>query len=158
MQADDYFAIRNLVFRYARCLDRSDYAGVGRLFAHADLYSQGRLVARSDPALVEDIWRRTIRPHDGGTPRTRHVVTNLIIEPEGDDRARSESYVMVIQQTHSLPLQPIVAGDYFDRFARVDGQWRFVERHVGIEMFGNLAEHLAIPMDVPTEYRRPQEW
>ena len=65
---------------------------------------------------------------------------------------------MVIQQTHSLPLQPIVAGDYFDRFARVDGQWRFVERHVGIEMFGNLAEHLAIPMDVPTEYRRPQEW
>ncbi len=158
MQAVDYFAIQNLVFRYARCLDRGDYAGVGRLFAHADLYSQGSLVARSDAARVEEIWRSSVRPYDNGTPRTRHVVTNLMIEADGADRARAESYVVVMQQTHTLPLQPIVAGDYFDRFAKVDGAWRFIERRIGIEMFGNTAEHLVTPMRAPAAYARPQEW
>lgn len=158
MQAVDYFAIQNLVFRYARCLDRGDFEGGSRLFAHADLYAQGRRVARSDAAVVEEMWRRHVIVYDNGTPRTRHVVTNLIIEPEGEDRARAESYVMVIQQTRSLPLQPIIAGDYFDRFAKVDGTWRFTERRIGTEMFGNLSEHLAIAMTAPERYARPQEW
>lgn len=157
MQADDYFSIQNLVFAYARCLDRGDFEGVGRLFADADLYSQGRLVARSDPRLVAEIWRRHAIVYENGTPRTRHLVTNLIIEPEGEDRARAESYVCVIQQTRTLPLQPVIAGDYLDRFAKIDGQWRFTERRIGTEMFGNLTEHLAIPLAVPETYRRPQE-
>ena len=57
-------AIQNPVFRHARCLDCDDFAGVGRLFAHADLGSQAGRVAR-----------------------------NLIIEPGGDDRARPENCV-----------------------------------------------------------------
>ena len=158
MEAQDFIAIQNLVFRYARCLDRGDFAGVGQLFAHADLYSQGRLVARSNAELVAEVWRRSTVQYENGTPRTRHLVTNVIIEPEGEDRARAESYVMVIQQTRTLPLQPVVAGDYFDRFAKIDGEWRFTERRIGVEMFGNLAEHLAIPLSVPESYPRPQDW
>jgi hypothetical protein len=158
MRADDYFAIQNLVFRYARCLDRGDYAGVGSLFAHADLYSLGRLVARSNAELIAEVWRKNTFLYENGTPRTRHVVTNLIIEPDGEKRARAESYVMVIQQTRTLPLQPIIAGDYFDRFAKVEGHWRFVERRIGTEMFGNLSEHLTNPITVPEGYARPQEW
>ena len=158
MHTDDYLAIQNLVFRYVRCLDRGDFAGVGRLFAHADLHSQAGLVARCNPELVARVWRRHTLLYETGTPRTRHVVTNLIIEPDGDDRARAESYVVVIQQTRTLPLQPIIAGDYFDRFAKVDGQWRFTERRIGTEMLGNLSEHLAIPLAVPESCPRPQEW
>jgi hypothetical protein len=158
MRAADYFAIQNLVFRYARCLDRGDYAGVGRLFAHAELYAQGRLVARSNPELVAETWRNHTYLYENGTPRTRHVVTNLIIEADGEERARAESYVMVIQQTRTLPLQPVIAGDYFDRFAKVDGQWRFTERRIGTELFGNLGEHLKVRMTVPETYQRPQEW
>lgn len=158
MQAEDYFAIQNLVFRYALCLDHGDFDGVGRLFAHAELHSQGRLVARSNPELVAQTWRRHTRLYENGTPRCRHLVTNLIIEPDGEDRARAQSYVVVIQQTRTLPLQPVVAGDYLDRFAKIEGQWRFVERRIGVEMFGNLSEHLLVPLTEPEAYRRPQEW
>lgn len=157
MQAEDYFSIQNLVFGYARLLDRGDFDGVGRLFAHADLYSQGKLVARSDPQRVATTWRKHTIAYENGTPRTRHFVTNLIIEPEDDGTARAESYVCVMQQTRTLPLQPVIAGDYLDRFAKVDGRWRFTERRIGTEMFGNLSGHLAIPLPVPSNYQRPQE-
>lgn len=117
-----------------------------------------RLVARSNSDLVEEIWRKHTRLYENGTPRCRHLVTNLIIEPDGVDRARAQSYVVVIQQTRTLPLQPIVAGDYLDRFVKVEGHWRFAERRIGVEMFGDLSEHLLVPLTAPERYRRPQEW
>ena len=46
------------------------------------------------------------------------------------------------QATEALPLQPIIGGRYFDRFAKVDGVWRFTERRMEMELFGNLSAHL----------------
>jgi hypothetical protein len=40
------------------------------------------------------------------------------------------------------PLQPIVAGRYLDRFARVDGAWRFAERRILVDLVGDLSRHL----------------
>ena len=45
MQADDYFSIQNLLFSYPYALDRGDFDAVGRLFAHADVYSAEALMA-----------------------------------------------------------------------------------------------------------------
>ena len=158
LQAEDYFAIQNLIYQYARFLDLGDYSSVGSLFAHADVYVQETLLASSDPDKIAHEWRRHTFQYQNGTPRTRHLTTNVIIEADGENRARAESYVMVFQQTRSLPLQPIIGGDYLDRFAKVNGTWRFVERRVGNEMFGNLSEHLRIPITMPDGERRPQEW
>ena len=47
-----------------------------------------------------------------------------------------------IQATPDLPLQPIVTGRYHDRFARTDGAWHFVERHMLLEHVGNVGQHL----------------
>ena len=46
-------------------------------------------------------------------------MANVIIEPDGPRFARSTSCVMVFQQTAELPLQPIIGGDYQDRFQKV---------------------------------------
>ncbi len=92
---------------------------------------------------------RTIRYEDG-TPRTHHVTTNFIITT--DDRTESatttttataRSYVTVFQAVPGLlPLQPIAAGRYRDRFACHDGRWRFAERHVDIHLTGDVSHHL----------------
>ncbi|MFI5541422.1 nuclear transport factor 2 family protein [Nocardia sp. NPDC051900] len=39
-------------------------------------------------------------------------------------------------------MQPVAAGRYHDRFERVDGQWRFVERRVHIHLTGDLSRYL----------------
>jgi hypothetical protein len=140
MQADDYFAIQNLLFSYPFTLDRGDFDAVGRLFEHADVYSGGVLMASKDPAKVAASFRDWVLTYEG-SPRTRHLLANVMIEPEGEDRATVRSYVMVFQQTDALPLQPVIGGDYLDRVQKVDGRWRFVERHMGNDQVGDLSAH-----------------
>jgi 3-phenylpropionate/cinnamic acid dioxygenase small subunit len=140
MQADDYFAIQNLLFSYPFTLDRGDFDGVGELFRHADVYSGGQLMASKDPARVAAAFRDWVITY-AGSPRTRHYLSNVMIEPVAEDRAIVRSYVMVFQQTESLALQPVIGGDYLDTVQKVDGAWRFVERRMGNDLVGDLSAH-----------------
>jgi hypothetical protein len=143
MEADDYAAIQNLVYRYCDRLDRGDFDGVGQLFAAADVHfpAAGQCFRR-DPAGVAAVYRSWVRLYPDGTPRTRHVTSNLIIEADGPNCATAQSYILVYQDAPGCPLQPIVGGRYADRFTREDGVWRFAERRMEIDMFGNLAAHM----------------
>lgn len=141
MRAEDYFAIQNLVFRYAYHLDRGELAEMATLFAHADVYlSPEHDAICSNPAAIATAFRDFLQLYDG-IPRTRHITSNLIIESDGPARATASSYVMVFQQTNSLPLQPIIGGDYHDTFEKMEGTWRFVERRMSNDLFGNLSAH-----------------
>jgi 3-phenylpropionate/cinnamic acid dioxygenase small subunit len=90
----------------------------------------------------------TIR-HADGTPRTKHVLSNPIIEvDEAAGTAACRSYYTVLQQTETLPLQPIVAGRYHDRFRRIEGEWRFTQRdYTMLDLIGDTSQHLR--MDLP---------
>jgi ketosteroid isomerase-like protein len=143
MTADDYFAIQNLVYRYCHTIDRGDFAAVGELFAHAVILVPASAQQVKGAQAVHDMYARFTRRYpDGNTPKTAHVTSNLIIEADGADAARAQSYFTVHQATPVLPMQPIIGGRYFDRFARVDGRWRFTERRIEIDLLGNLSEHL----------------
>jgi len=136
-------AIRNLLYRYAECIDAADFAGVGALFADGSLVAPGMREPLRGAAAVQRLYESANRVHPDGTLRTLHVVANPIVEVEaGGDRARCRSRYLVLQATASLPLQPIVAGRYVDRFAREAGVWRFEERRIEIDLVGDLAEHL----------------
>jgi hypothetical protein len=50
----------------------------------------------------------------------------------------------VVQQTETVPLQPIVVGRYFDTFAKDETGWFFTERRVDVEMVGEVSAHLTI--------------
>jgi hypothetical protein len=64
-----------------------------------------------------------------GTPRTKHVTTNAIVEFDAEETtATCRSYYTVFQQVDDQPLQPIIVGRYHDRFELVDGAWRWAER------------------------------
>ena len=92
------------------------------------------------------MFRDYVRIYPDGTPRTRHVTTILIIEPESDDRATSNSSVMVFQQTDELPLQPIIGTRNFDVLEKHDGSWRFAARRIEMDLFGNLSAHMKLPI------------
>lgn len=149
MEFSDYLQIQNLLHRYAHLMDQADFDGVGQLFAYADVYFPGDAgVYRKDAAGLAELYRRWTRVYpDTGTLRTRHITTNLILEEDGPGRAKARCYVLVVQQTPALPLQPVIAGTYEDRFEKVAGVWRFSERREefkNFELVGDLSAHLAI--------------
>ncbi|MGK4579187.1 nuclear transport factor 2 family protein [Kitasatospora sp. HPMI-4] len=136
-----YRAIENLIARYAELVDDGDFAGLGALLADATFTGSGEPVSGRDA--IEKMFQDTLIVYADGTPRTQHVTTNVAIEvDEQAGTALSRSYVTVLQALPDLPLQPIAGGRYHDRFERGDGQWRFVERRVHINLVGDVSRHL----------------
>jgi hypothetical protein len=86
----------------------------------------------------------TRRYEDNGTPHTKHVTTNLMVNVDEEaGTATARSYFTVLQALpDSLALQPIIAGRYHDRFEKVDGAWRFSERRMLVDLVGDLSQHL----------------
>lgn len=143
MKFADYLAVQNLIFRYCDHLDRGDFTAMAKLFAHADVYlGAAEQPLRSDPQAMAAMYRDFVRIHPDGTPRTRHLTTNLIIEEDGPGQIRAQSYITVVQSTESMSLQPIIGGRNLDRFGLVDGRWQFVERRIENDMWGDLSAHL----------------
>ena len=62
--------------------------------------------------------------------------------PDDPDRLAARARFTVLQQTADLALQPVIAGRYDDRFARLDGTWRFVGRIMQPVLLGDLSQHL----------------
>jgi 3-phenylpropionate/cinnamic acid dioxygenase small subunit len=142
----DWHAVNTLLMTYAEHVDAGRFDDVAALFEHATYR-----IERADGASSESRGAAAVREFcDGtrlyadGTPRTKHVVTNVIIELDGD-RARSRCSVTVFQQTDALPLQPIASGRYVDRFERVGGRWRFADRLITGFLLGDRSQHVLGP-------------
>jgi 3-phenylpropionate/cinnamic acid dioxygenase small subunit len=141
LTADDYFEIQNLLFAYPYALDRGDFDAVGRLFADAKVYSGGTVLADHDATALAEAFREWVIVYPDGTPRTRHMLANVIITPEGASQVKVSSYVIVFQQAPDRPLQAVIGGDYLDRLEKVGAAWRFVERQMGNDLIGDLSAH-----------------
>jgi 3-phenylpropionate/cinnamic acid dioxygenase small subunit len=134
-------AIGDLITTYAELVDDGDFAGLGTLLADATFTGGGEPV--SGAQAIEKMFRDTLIVYDDGTPRTRHLITNVRIQvDEAADTAVSRSYFTALQSLPDLPLQPIASGRYHDRFERRDGQWRFAERRVRVDLTGDVSHHL----------------
>lgn len=141
---DSYREIENLIYRYAELIDSGDFESLSRLFSHAQFVDAGGTVASSSAEEFLKMEQQAVRIYaETGTPRTKHVTSNVIIEvDEAAGQATARAYFSVLQATPDLPLQPIIAGRYSDNFERVDGQWRFQRRQVFPELIGDLTQHL----------------
>jgi 3-phenylpropionate/cinnamic acid dioxygenase small subunit len=145
---DDVTAIANLISRYAELIDAGDFEAVADLLADAEVTAEGSSHVTRGRDEVLALYTSTTRRYEDGTPRTRHLTTNLITEVE-DDSATVRSYFTVLQAvSDALTLQPIIAGRYRDRFVRSGGGWRFAARHITVDLVGDVSHHLLI--DLPT--------
>ena len=142
---DDARQVENLLYRYAEAVDAGDFDAVAELFAEAtivpypDAPSDHHVVGRD---AVRAMYERTTRRYDDGTPRTRHVTTNVIVDVVGDAASARSSY-LVLQQTDDLSLQPIIVGRYHDDFERTAGEWRFARRTMFVDLVGELVANVS---------------
>jgi 3-phenylpropionate/cinnamic acid dioxygenase small subunit len=144
MTAEDKLAITELLYRYAELIDAGDFDGVGRLLARATFGGSGPQGASGAENIAKLFGATTRRyPGHGNTPRTRHLVLNPIVDVT-DNTATARSTFCVIQNTETVPLQPIVVGRYLDTFSCDDAGWYFTSRRVDVEMIGDISAHLMI--------------
>ncbi len=131
--------ITELLYRYAELIDAGDFGGVGALLG------RGIFMGVAGPAAIAELFAATTRrfPEHGNRPRTRHLMLNPIVDIDADS-ARARSTFVVVQQTDTVALQPIVVGRYADTFARDEHGWYFTERTVDVEMIGDISDHLLI--------------
>ena len=139
--------IANLLYRYAELMDAGRLPEVAALFDKARVRMADGKEVEGSAAMLEQ-WRAYVRIYPCGTPRTRHVVTNPIIEvDQAAGTATCRSYYTVFQQTPELPLQAICMGRYHDSFVCVDGAWRFATRDYSmLDYLGDLSQHLLLPV------------
>lgn len=149
---DDECHIEALLHRYAEAIDDGDFAGVADLLADAEIVDPTGTVIAAGRDEVLALYEATTRRYEDGTPRTQHLVTNVIVEVDPADRQRAtaRSRFTVLQATDGLSLQPIVAGRYEDAFAVIDGRWRFVRRLMRPTLLGDLSHHLLFDPDLLT--------
>jgi 3-phenylpropionate/cinnamic acid dioxygenase small subunit len=140
-------AISNIVFRYAELVDQGDFDGAGALFTHARFRAitpAGIRTVEGADAITHQL-SSTVRRYGDGTPRTRHITTNLIVEAgDAPDTMTCRSYFTVLQAIEGFHLVPVIAGRYQDTFQLRDGVWWFADRLVMPDLIGDLSHHLYV--------------
>ena len=141
--------ITDLLYAYAERIDAGDFAGVAELFSEGEISFTGFSQVRRGRDEVLAMYEASTRRYADGTPRTKHVVSNVIVEV--DDRAGSaaaRSYFTVLQAVPgTLPLQPVIAGRYHDTFDRDAAGWRFTTRRMTVDLVGDLGAHMLFDLE-----------
>ncbi len=146
MSSGSAVSITNLLYRYAELMDAGDLDAAAALFTHARIKADPEGAVILDSAGILQLWRGLVTIHADGTPRTKHVITNPILEiDEAAGTATCRSYYTVLQQTDAVALQVIAAGRYHDEFERIDDSWRFRFRDYSMfDLKGDLRDHLGV--------------
>ncbi|HVT64953.1 MAG TPA: nuclear transport factor 2 family protein [Mycobacteriales bacterium] len=143
MTATAHEQIRNLLGRYCERMDAGDFAGLAALFTHGTLADGHGNIFATGAAEMQAMWEGQTKTYDG-SPRTRHITANPVIEvDESTGTATCTSSYVVFQGVDGFAFQPIVSGRYADSFTRDDdGSWRFTARRYAVDHVGDLSHHL----------------
>jgi 3-phenylpropionate/cinnamic acid dioxygenase small subunit len=129
--------ISDLMFRYAELFDTGRFDEFAALFEHGQWHRAGPGAAAARQWIDDNV-----QLYDG-QPRTKHVTTNVVVAVDEDaGTAIASAYVTVFQALPDFPLQPIFSGRYSDRLARIDGEWRWTERRVLNDLYGDISRHV----------------
>ena len=138
----DLDEIEALVYGYAERIDAGDLDGVVELFAHATWRSDATGDVYRDPASVRAVYDRIVLYEDG-TPRTKHLITNLVVRFADDGASATGrcSFTVIQSVAPGTPISAVVAGRYEDRYERGPSGWRFADRLFVAERTADQTRH-----------------
>ena len=82
--SDSVDAISNVIAIYAELVDNGDLAGLAALLSDAAIGVVGETAQLTGRDAILDLFRKTVRIYEDGTPRTKHVITNIQVEVDDD--------------------------------------------------------------------------
>lgn len=127
LSTQDRLDIAELLARYNLAVDAFEAEAWAALFTRdGALVANGHERARGREALTRYVAAR----REAGTPRIRHVLTNVVVDPAGDG-ARVRAYVLAYR-IDDWTGTPYLIGQYDDEVAVEDGAWRFRTRNMTV--------------------------
>jgi hypothetical protein len=126
----DKQAITEVLYRYARGVDRCDRATMATVY-WPDAEDDHMVFKGGGQALLDYLYNAVLHM------RTAHRVTNVLIEFESAVSAHCESYVWAY---HNMAVgegreDVVFGGRYVDRFAKRGEEWRIAKRQVVMDYF-----------------------
>ena len=122
----DKQAIRDLVQRYCRAIDRRDFALLRTLYHAEAIDDHGDYFCGPAREFIDRLPGIM-----AGNRVTSHNVCNMLIETEGD-YAEGEIYTLAyhLSETDGEATDFLVGGRYLDRYIRDGGAWKFLHRKI----------------------------
>ena len=127
----DWFEINNAFIRYATSLDRGDVEAVVDCFSEdASLVSpvMGEFLGHAG---IRDFASRTERLLREEGVQFRHVVSNLVVDVDGD-RARATCYLLDFKSRNGKT-ELLSPGEYDCTLRKSNGRWLFERRVVAMD-------------------------
>ena len=128
-------AIRETMARYCFHFDGGHIDEWVGLFTEDGIFDRGDYGVQSGEEALRAFFSGY--PLPDGTPRLMHIISNVIIEVNGNE-ARSQSYVLVVRPNKDGALVNGLAGRYQDELVKTDGRWRFRVRKVFFDYLGEM--------------------
>jgi uncharacterized protein (TIGR02246 family) len=123
LAADDVLAIQKLIADYNHAVD----AGDGNAFA-ACFVESGSLDSGFNVIKGHDELRDFAAFVPTMAPGSRHFVSNVSIDGDGDDATARLYLQMWTTAGGAAETKLVISGRYEDTLRRTDGTWRFVTR------------------------------
>jgi uncharacterized protein (TIGR02246 family) len=117
--------IRSVLVNYGRTLDAHDFAAYAHLFAKEGEWIGG-FGSVKGPAAIEAFMIKNIG-NPGKPNGTYHVLTNFIIDVDGDSAVAWSRWAYVVPGADKKP-SIAQGGHYEDKLTRENGQWKFLRR------------------------------
>jgi uncharacterized protein (TIGR02246 family) len=138
---EDVIEIQQLFVSYGHCLDRGDFAAYAQLFAEDGEFMMGPVGRAHGREEIEAVMARTF---GGGVGSLVHLITNPVINLDGDRATSDVMWTVVARGADGQPVLSMV-GRHKDDLVREGGRWLFQRRRGLIE----------IPSSMPGATERP---
>jgi hypothetical protein len=108
-----------LIALYANLNDEHRWEEISALY-HPD----GLMTRPSDPDVEIRGQQAILAAFQARAPRTtRHICANVVIDVEDERTARGHCAMLLF-----MDQRPPLVGSFHDRFVRIEGDWKFMER------------------------------
>lgn len=135
MDATDRLAAIDTLHRYGHAYDQGDFEMLGRCFTDDAIFTIDGGIGDMPTQMHgrdEIIATMQARRKVTAQAQRRHIISNVILDPDGSDRVLSASYLL-LGSTQDGALQLPTTGRYSDVLARDGDHWAIAERTLRLD-------------------------
>lgn len=126
--AADELAVRNLIAALSRTADGDDVEAYLALFAPDAVWALPGGERRGHDQIRDGSVERRAQGQVGPGTATRHAVTTVVVDVDGDRATASSTWMFLVDTTTEPRIGRV--GTYTDEFARIDGRWLLTRRDI----------------------------